>query len=144
VRALLLISALTLLFASPSNGGEGPIPPFISTGFNQYSRYGAEAAWSAWKIDYGDKQAQKKASFLETAKNAEKRYGRMVGFDLIHITEIAPSYRNVYVLWRFEKAPLFCFFSCYRAKDEWRIMDFLLGDDPRAYLPNSILDLPTK
>lgn len=142
VRALTLISGLTLLVSPAYAAGDGATPPFISVGFNEYSRYGAEAGWAGWKIDYGEKQAQKKASFLDAAKNVEKRYGRMMGFELIHTNEISPSYKNVYVLWRFEKAPQFCFFVCYRAKDEWRILDFVFGDDPRAYLPTSVLELP--
>jgi hypothetical protein len=144
VRALTLICLLMLPVASAYSAGEGPIPGFISAGFNEYARYGPEPAWSAWRIDYGEKQTEKKASFLDAAKGVEKRYGRMVGFELIHTNEITPSYKNVYVLWRFEKAPLFCLFVCYRAKDEWRIMDFLFGDDPRSYLPRSVLELPQK
>jgi hypothetical protein len=133
-----------LLAAAACNAGERAVPPFISVGFNEYARYGPEPAWSAWKIDYGDKQAEKKASFLDAAKGVEKRYGRMVGFEPIYTNEITPSYKNVYVLWRFEKAPLFCLFVCYRAKEDWRIMDFLFSDDPRVYLPKSVLKLPTK
>jgi hypothetical protein len=142
VRTLTLISLWTLLGASTGTAAESAVVPFIAVGFNQYARYGPEVAWSAWKIDYGDKQTQKKAAFLDATKAIEKRLGKMVGFELIHIDEIAPSYKNVYVLWRFEKAPVFCLFVCYRAKDEWRIMDFLFGDDPRSYLPKSILELP--
>jgi hypothetical protein len=56
-----------LLFAAASNAGERAVPPFIAVGFDQYARYGPEAAWSAWKIDYGEKQAEKKASFLDAA-----------------------------------------------------------------------------
>jgi hypothetical protein len=142
VRTLTLISLWTLLGASTGTAAESAVVPFIAVGFNQYARYGPEVAWSAWKIDYGDKQTPKKAAFLDATKAIEKRLGKMVGFELIHIDEIAPSYKNVYVLWRFEKAPVFCLFVCYRAKDEWRIMDFLFGDDPRSYLPKSILELP--
>jgi hypothetical protein len=144
VRAVTLLSLLTLLAGSACGGSESVVLPPISAGFNQYARYGAETAWSAWKIDYGDKQAAKKASFLDAAKGVEKRYGRMVGFELIHINDVAPSYKNAYILWRFEKAPIFCLFILYRAKDEWRIVDFLFGDDPRGFLPTSVLELPGK
>jgi hypothetical protein len=133
-----------LLFAAASNAGERAVPPFIAVGFDQYARYGPEAAWSAWKIDYGEKQAEKKASFLDAAKGTEKRYGRMVGFELVYANDITSYYKNVYVLWRFEKRPLFCLFVCYRTKEDWRILDFVFGDDPRVYLPKSILELPTK
>jgi hypothetical protein len=131
-----------MLAGSACQAGEGGLPAIISAGFNQYARYGADPAWTAWKIDYGDKNPEKKASFLNRTKDAEKRYGRMVGFELIHVNDLASSYKNVYVLWRFEKAPLFCLFVCYRGKDDWRIMDFSFGDDPRAFLPKSILELP--
>src|ERR1700756_5837175 len=97
VRALTLICLLTLPVASAYSAGEGPVPGFISAGFNEYARYGPDPAWSAWRIDYGEKQTEKKASFLDAAKGVEKRYGRMVGFELIHTNEITPSYKNVYV-----------------------------------------------
>jgi hypothetical protein len=135
---------ILILVCAGCFAAENTVPSFISAGFDAYARNGPDAAWNAWKIDYGETQAEKKASFIENIRGAEKRYGKMVGFELVRSTEIGSSYKNVFVLWRFEKAPLFCVFVCYRAKDDWRILDFLFADKPNGYVPQSLLDAPTK
>jgi hypothetical protein len=138
------VLSILLFFAASCFAVEDTIPPFISVGFDEYAHGGPDAAWVAWKIDYGERQAGKQASFIENVRSAEKRYGKMVGFDLIRSIEIGSSYKNVYILWRFEKAPLFCVFVCYRAKGDWHILDFVFADKPQGYVPQSIFDMPSK
>lgn len=126
------------------------IPAIVRAGFEAYSAKGAEAAWNAWRIEgaqkgIGQKEqwtSEDKAKFVSTVSEAEKSYGRSLGFEVIRSFEAAASYKTVYVLWRFERKPLFCMFVCYRAQDDWRVLNFFMSSDPRAILPAAISGMP--
>lgn len=142
---IVLLFGLTSLLRADEN-----LPPVIRAGFDAYAAKGAEEAWNAWGLEStqagigqkGELVAQDKAKFLAMASDTAKAYGRPLGYELIRRFEVSASYQTVYVLWRFDRRPLFCMFVCYRARDEWKILNFFAGSDPREFLPESVSGMP--
>ncbi len=106
------------------------IPDFITKGFDAYQKTGAEAAWKTWNVNYGSQQEAKKKIFLEQMSLAEKTYGAFIGTSLIKEVDASPFYREIHILVRFEKAPLFFTFQCYRPKDSWTIVGLSFSSKP--------------
>lgn len=143
---------LSALVATSAWSAEQEVPPIVKAGFEAYAAKGPEAAWTAWGLD-GIQQSigakdqltpQDKAKFIATISDANTQYGKYLGFELIRSNNIAPSYKVVHVLWRFERRPLFCMFVCYRERDDWKVLNFFAGSDPREFLPESVTGMPPK
>ena len=144
------LTALLLFATGCICAAEDDFPAVVRAGFDAYSAKGAEAAWTAWGLEGGQKAigqaaqwtAEDKVKFVATLSDATKTYGKMLGYELIRTFDVAPSYKTIHVLWRFEKKPLFCMFVCYRGTSDWRIVNFFFGSDPREFLPDSISGMP--
>ena len=136
--------ALLLTLVASSVLAEDAVPPIVKAGFDAFAAKGPEAAWTAWDLDHVDKLDGDKTQFVSLLSKAQKDYGAVQGYELIHSNEVSASYKNVYVLWRFQKKPFFCMFVCYRGEREWKIINFFFGSDPRVFLPASILQVPSK
>ena len=125
------------------------LPAVIQQGFDAYSTTGAEAAWKTWRIDgtqkgIGEKDvwtAKDRRNFVSMLSDVEKNYGRSLGFEVVRTFDVGASYKTIYILWRFERKPLFCMFVCYRGQDDWRVLNFFLSSDPRAILPEAVSGL---
>ncbi len=149
LRVKLLVTLLVLAFASIGRAEED-LPPVVRAGFDAYAAKGAEDAWQAWGLEgaqpgigqKGQLGTEDKAKFLATAADTAKTYGRPLGYELIRRFDVSPSYQTVYVLWRFERRPLFCMFVCYHARDEWKVLNFFAGSDPREFLPETVSGMP--
>jgi hypothetical protein len=150
VTALKLVVASLVLVPSLSGGSAEDLPAIVQRGFDAYSAKGAEEAWRAWGLEgaqaaigqRGELGAEDKAKFIAMIADAEKTYGRALGPELVRRFEVSASYQTVYVVWRFERRPLFCMFVCYRPRDDWQILNFFAGSDPREFLPESVSGMP--
>ena len=140
---------LALIATSALSSDEG-VPSIIKAGFEAYAAKGPEAAWSAWGLDETQKfigakeqiTPEDKAKFIADVSHANANYGKYLGFELIHSYDIAPSYKTIHLLWRFERRPLFCMFVCYRGHEDWKILNFFAGSDPREFLSESATGMP--
>jgi hypothetical protein len=140
---LISLCLFTAGFAAPADDA---IPPIVRAGFEAFTAKGAEGAWDAWGLDgsqrsVGSKEqfgAADKEKFISAASLMTSAYGKPLGFELIRSYELGSSYRTLYVLWRFEKKPVFCMFVCYRSQQEWKILNFFFSSDPRAFLPEEL------
>lgn len=122
MRALLAVSFLTCLITVTVRAEDAPVPARIILGFEAYKTSGSEAAWKTWDPDYGPLTEQKKQAFVENLKKAEEQFGAYIGNDFIRIVEATGHYRAVHILVRYEKAPLFFTFYCYRPENDWKIL----------------------
>jgi hypothetical protein len=142
--------AILILGFSQLVRAQDDLPPIVRAGFDAYAAKGAEEAWHAWGLEgaqkgigqKGDMGAEEKTKFLAMLADAAKTYGKPLGYELIRRFDVSASYQTVYVLWRFERRPLFCMFICYRVRDKWRILNFFSGSDPREFLPESVSGMP--
>jgi hypothetical protein len=146
----LTIAIWCLLFSAALAADD--LPPVIQQGFDAYSEAGAEAAWKTWRLEgtqrgIGEKEewtAKDKPTFVSMISDVEKNYGRSLGFEVIRTFDVGASYKTIFILWRFERKPLFCMFVCYRGNSDWRVLNFFINSDPRSMLPEAVSGLPVR
>jgi hypothetical protein len=144
MRAIILVSTLAI-FSSSSMAAEVKPPPEVAAGFEAFAAKGIDAAWTAWDLEHTSKGIGRfeplsdgdKGVFRESLSKSIQYAGKPLGAETIAIYPVGTSYRTVYVLWRFDKRPLFCTFVCYKAQDTWKIIHFFFSSDPRDILPSS-------
>jgi hypothetical protein len=145
----LVITIFVFAFTSFARAEED-LPSIVRAGFDAYSAKGAEEAWRAWGLEGAQKSigqkgefgAEDKVKFLAMLSDTAGTYGKPLGYELIRRFDVSASYQTVYVLWRFERRPLFCMFVCYHAREDWKILNFFAGSDPREFLPESVSGMP--
>ena len=112
------------------------IPDILLSGLSAYQSDGPEAAIRNWvkggPID-GETAVLKSSPLFN---RVEQFYGPYLGYELIHVEDITPSSRLVYLQMNYEKGPLFTRFLCYEARSSWIVAGQLIFDtDPQKVLP---------
>jgi hypothetical protein len=112
------------------------IPPFILSGLAAYKDKGPDEAMKAWikgsPID-GSKEALSQANNL---RQVQDFYGAYQSFELIKVRDITPKTRVLYLVFDFEKGPLFVKFVTYRSDEGWILAFLNFNTKEEAILPS--------
>jgi len=124
--------------------GTPQLPTVLISGLDAYKTRGADEAIRLWLKDgplEGNKDA---AAQTDTLRQAEASYGPFQYYEIILAREISSRTQVFYLVFNYERGPLFARFHVYRANHRWVLTDFLLSSredavlPPVQYLPKSI------
>jgi hypothetical protein len=114
------------------------LPKIILSGLEAYKAEGPDAAIKAWikgsPVD-GSKEALAQANIL---RQIQDFYGAYKTFDVIHIRNLSPNVRIVYLALDFEKGPLFAKFAVYQTAQGWILTNFNFNTKDELIIPPSL------
>jgi len=112
------------------------IPAIILSGAAAYKDKGPDEAIKVWikgsPID-GSKEALSQANSL---RQVQDFYGPYQSIELASSRDITPKTRVLYVVFNFEKGPLFAKFVMYQSEQGWILTNFNFNTKEDAILPS--------
>lgn len=130
---VLLLNPLSTAVAAENNSGE--IPKVILSGFEAYKADGPEAAVKAWlkggPIE-GNKDALTQANIL---RSVQDYYGPIKSFHVIRTKDLGPSSRLTFLVFDYEKGPVFARFLTFQADQGWIVVSFDFNTKPERIIP---------
>ena len=130
VRLLALIACLAFAAPAMAQTSEANSPDGVANAFFRDLQSGdtTKAYTSIFSpVVISKKQADVENLSAQTAA-ALKFYGKVLGWELAHETQVSPSYvRRLYVV-RTEVAPLFYRFDFYKPSTKWTVVNVFFAD----------------
>lgn len=135
---LLLMCGLSAV-ASP----ETEMPGIVTDGLKAYQKSGGKAALAIWlKGSPMDREEGGGERMGRLLTQIEGEYGKMIGFEPVRVVTVSPSVRRVYVVLRFEKAPAYIAFDCYKAGETWVIPTVDAHTKMGSVFPSTLISGP--
>ena len=126
---------LVLALLVPTLSAQRPeLPNIVRAGLLAYEHGGAKPALKAWSQDspIADKFG---ADVQDAFEKIEGAYGRMTGYDLLHVVQFGPHASRSYVVLLYQSGPVYMWFDCYKKMDHWVVTAFLFNTKPDPILP---------
>ncbi len=137
---LLTVVGLVWIGFIASVHAQKEVPSIVAEGFSAYQDAGPNAALAAWlRASPLESDTPAKNNLKTVLDRFQSDGGKLLGFDVIRRIPVSPVFERVYVLIRFEKAPLFASFDCYRASSGWIVADLNLNPKMTDVVPASLL-----
>lgn len=134
--ALLGIALLVIAAPVRAAGADEDLPPVVLSGFEAYTRDGAEAAMRAWVAGGPLESDEFVSAQAGGLRRIENFYGKYQGYEPIRVQAISPRLKVAYVSMYFEKGPAFCYLLCFLTPSgAWVVSDFDGSTTPRRILP---------
>ena len=132
LTVFLIASAITRSAIAQDN-----IPSIVTDGLTAYQKAGAKTAVLVW---LKGSNTQNETSSMEGVLNQiETAYGKMVGFEVVRVVSVSPSFQRVYVLIKYEGGPGYASFDCYRTPVHWIIPQLGVFTRPNEVWPADLL-----
>jgi len=133
VTLFIVACTITVSFA------QSDIPQVVPDGFESYRKSGIKAAVVTW-LDgsalAGD--TAQAASYVTVLSQAEAVFGKIVGFEPIRVIQITPWVQHIFILIRFEKAPMYISFECYKTDSRWIVTGLACDTTATKILPTNV------
>ena len=135
MAGLLFLTFVPCIRAGTPATGSDEVPKVIVSGLDAYKAEGPDAAVKAWikgSPVEGSKEALSQANNL---RQVQDFYGAYKTFHLIQSRNLGPTSRMIYLVFDYEKGPLFARFLVFRAEQGWIVTSFAFNTHPEAILP---------
>jgi hypothetical protein len=137
MRAIMLVVCIATLTTPVLRAQTAQVPPVIRAGMEAYKVGGAAAAAVRWLKDSPITEAS--GSAIQGFAQIELAYGRMIGYDVLQVVHFGTYAERTYVVILYEKGPVYAWFDCYMAKDDWITTAFLFNTKADQILPPKMM-----
>jgi hypothetical protein len=135
----ILIVLLGLVMVAGRAGAQGsPLPKIITDGFDAYQKSGIDAACDVWLAGSPiQNDTNGRAGVVNSIHTIETEYGKFTGYESAGTVIFSPSVRQYYLVFLYEKGPLYAWFEVYTYGGKEIIPSFLCNTNASTILPNS-------
>ena len=116
-------------FASTGSHYLNPVT-LICDGLHEYEKKGIDRALALWEIDTSH-------AVVSTIIQSEKKYGRVVDYEIICSVSIGKKSTVVYAAVNYEYGPLYLQFTLFNSINNWMIYDLKVVDWDSCYEKNT-------
>lgn len=143
-HALRALSAIGLACALPLAASAQPsaIPPAVAQGLDSLIAGRNAAAVAVWGRAWTGSDTTQVATLLTSLEQIDELLGQATGYDLVKLFDIGPNLRQVYIVIRYDKQPLYARFLAYRPAREWKVNSVDWNTDATKVFPGSLLAPP--
>ena len=138
MRASTLVVCIAIGTAPVLHSQTKALPSVIAAGLEAYKVNGAAAAVTRWMKNSPIPELS--GATTEAFKQIERAYGRMGGYEILQVVPLGTYASRSYLVILYEKGPVYAWFDCYKAKDEWIMTSFLFNTKPDLILPPRLLN----
>ena len=128
-RTPFLCTLLVITFASAGSHYSNPVT-LIRDGLHEYEKKGIDRALALWEIDSSH-------AVVSTIIQAEKKYGRVVDYEIICSVSIGKKTTVVYTVVNYEYGPLYLQFTLFNSINNWMIYNLKVVDRDSCYEKNT-------
>jgi hypothetical protein len=141
MKRLLLIFIGIVLIAGRASAQGSPLPKIVTDGLDSYQKSGIDAACDVWLVGspiQSDPNAR--AGVVNAVHTIEAAYGKYTGYEYIGTVSFSPSARRYYIVFLYEKGPLYVWFEVYTPGGKDIIPSFLCNTKANLILPESFFE----
>lgn len=141
MKTLLLLLIALVGSVCPAYAQTAPLPKIITDGFDIYKKDGAAKALDSWLAGSPiEKDATTRSTVVGALQTIEAAYGKFVGFETLSTVSFAQSTKRYYVVFLYEKGPLYAWFEVYSVGGKDIIPAFDCNTKAPLILPESYFD----
>lgn len=116
----------------------GTVPQIIADGMEKYQFSGPAAGIKSW-MSYGEGNVPPDTeSYISALTQAEANYGKFVGYSVVHYVQISPNVSLTYLVFNYERGPLFARFTTYQYKSLLIVTEMELNPKLSAIFPEKL------
>jgi hypothetical protein len=121
------------------------LPKIITDGFDIYKTDGAAKALNSWLAGSPiENDASTRSTVVGALNTIESSYGKFIGYEYLDRVPFAQSTKRYYVVFLYEKGPLYAWFEVYTTGGKDIIPSFDCNTKAPLILPVSFFDKNSK
>ena len=117
--ALAVVAFAMTLWPLSAESQYSDVPDFILTGLDAYTIGGTQAMMRVWLKDSPIRGSKEEGEQEIIIRQAEDFYGTYESYQIIHVTNLTPSTRIIYLAIDYMSGPLFGRIVAYKTKTRW-------------------------
>lgn len=115
------------------------IPDVVARGLDSLVAGNRNAAVQVWGKSWTGEDTLQISALLSSLDRLGELLGAPIGYDLARLFDISPNLRNVYVVVRYSKQPLYAHFIAYRPARNWEVIHVTWNTEAAQVFPESLL-----
>ena len=141
MKRLLLVLLGLVLIAGRAGAQGSPLPKIVIDGLDTYQKSGIDPACDVWLAGSPlQSDANARANVVNSIHTIEAAYGKFTGYEYIGTVTFSPSARRYYLVFLYEKGPLYVWFEVYTTGGKDIIPSFLCNTKASLILPESFFE----